>query len=221
LGCVPDDIVWMIREHAAVGEEAKVLDLACGKGAVSVHIAKSLGFSVKGIDIVPEFIEIAKDKAKEYGVTQLCTFCAEDIHKSVAREKDWDIVIYGAVGDVLGEAAQILEKLKQVLRPGGYLVIDDAYHLGAPGGQYLTKEQWAIRIEAAGYRFIAEKITDAEEIAALNRVQQAQIARRAQELILSHPQQKQLFLDYLESQREECEALENTLAGVVFILKKI
>ncbi|MEW5920035.1 MAG: class I SAM-dependent methyltransferase [Bacillota bacterium] len=46
----------------------KVLDLACGKGAVSVKLAQAFGCRVHGIDAVKAFIEEANRWAKKYNV---------------------------------------------------------------------------------------------------------------------------------------------------------
>ena len=57
-----------------MNRDTKVLDLACGKGAVSVRLAKELNIHFKGVDILPEFIDYAKCNAQEYGVSDLCEF---------------------------------------------------------------------------------------------------------------------------------------------------
>lgn len=56
----------MIRKHICISEQTKILDLACGKGAVSVILAKELGCMARGIDIISEFIDFAREKAIEY-----------------------------------------------------------------------------------------------------------------------------------------------------------
>lgn len=104
LGSSPRDILDLITEHIQVSKETRVLDLACGKGAVSVNLAKELGCMVKGIDLMPEFIAFALDKAQEFGVGELCEFVVGDITKLVETEKGYDLVILGAVGDVLGNS---------------------------------------------------------------------------------------------------------------------
>jgi SAM-dependent methyltransferase len=62
LGSSPKDIIALLSEHVHVTEKTQVLDLACGKGAVSVHIAGTWGCRVKGIDIMTEFIDFAQKK---------------------------------------------------------------------------------------------------------------------------------------------------------------
>lgn len=55
LGSSPKDVICLITKHIADPKGIRVLDLACGKGAVSVMTAKEIGCFVKGIDILPEF----------------------------------------------------------------------------------------------------------------------------------------------------------------------
>jgi len=142
LGSSPRDILKMITKHILVSKETKVLDLACGKGAVSVNLAKELGCMVKGIDIIPEFIDFAVQKAQEFGVGELCEFLVGDITELVKTEKDYDIVILGAVGDVLGNAEETINLLKKTIKKGGYIIIDEAYGNDESNPQYLTREQW-------------------------------------------------------------------------------
>ena len=90
IGSSPEDIVKLISLHIPNRESFRVLDLACGKGVVSVIIAKELNVHVKGIDIMSEFISYAEQKAKEYNVENLCCFALNDINVSVNEEKDYD-----------------------------------------------------------------------------------------------------------------------------------
>lgn len=55
LGSSPKDITYLIKQHMRLSAESNFLDLACGKGAVSIGIAKELGNPVKGIDLIPAF----------------------------------------------------------------------------------------------------------------------------------------------------------------------
>lgn len=108
LGSSPEDILHLILSNTLLTKETKVLDLACGKGAVSIYLARKLGCKVKGIDIIPEFIAYANEKAKEFNVESLCEFEVGDITECIKIENDYDIVIYGAVGNVLGSWEETL-----------------------------------------------------------------------------------------------------------------
>jgi SAM-dependent methyltransferase len=55
-----------------------LLDLCCGNGRVSIHMAKK-GFKTVGVDISRAFLEDATRKAKEHGVSNLVTFLEGDV----------------------------------------------------------------------------------------------------------------------------------------------
>ena len=218
LGSSPRDMLGMIRKYVCVTERTKVLDLACGKGAVSVHIAKELGCKVKGIDILPQFIEFANEKAKEHGVDDLCVFEVGDITEAVKDERGYDIVVLGAVGDVLGTPEETIRKLKNTIKPGGYILIDDAYGSGADANYY-SREEWSVVFDKTDVRLVAEKIGDHDELVDLNHEQQGFIVRRANELIVEHPEKAHLFESYIKSQQAECDELEKDISGVTLLLR--
>ena len=218
LGSSPRDMLDMIRRHISVSEHTRVLDLACGKGPVSVHLAKELGCKVKGIDMIPDFIEFANEKAKEHGVDALCVFAVGDITEAVKVETGYDIVVLGAVGDVLGNPEETIRKLKNTIKPRGYIIIDDAYGSGAEI-DYYTRQEWSEVFDRTSVSLIEEKLGDQDELVGLNREQQGLIVRRANELIEKYPEKSHLFESYIKSQQAECDELENEISGVTLMLR--
>jgi len=219
LGASPEDILKIIEKHVPVSSDMQILDLACGKGAVSVRLAKALGCRVKGIDIIPEFIEYAGIKATEYGVDKLCTFEVGDINRAVLTEKGYDVVIFGAVGDVLGAPEEALLKLKGTAKSGGYILIDDAYGDSGCEDGYATREQWLSYISGAGMVLLEDKLAAEEEIKSTNNEQLGVITKRAGELKKLYPDKARLFDDYVKNQQEECSQLENDIQGVTMLIK--
>lgn len=221
LGSSPKVIVDLILRHMQVPEKDKVLDLACGKGAVSVQIAKTLGCKVKGIDIIPEFIDFANKKAKEYCVKNLCEFKVGDINEEVKVENDYDIVILGAVGDVLGNPEETIRKLKSTVKNGGYIFIDDAYGNDDFDGRYPTREKWLTFFQNTGVKLLDERFNEEDEIISINDEQQLFIVKRANELKEKHPDKAYLFDSYIKSQQAECDELENEISGLTMLLQVI
>ncbi|MPM12906.1 hypothetical protein SDC9_59261 [bioreactor metagenome] len=125
---------------------------------MSVRLAKALGCRVKGMDILPEFIEYAGIKAIEYSVDTLCTFEVSDINKAVLIEKGYDVVIFGAVGDVLGTSEEALRKLKGTVKAGGYILIDGTYGDTLCNDGYATREQWLSFISNAGMLLLKKSL---------------------------------------------------------------
>jgi len=219
LGSSPKDIIEIIKRHVQVSGETRVLDLACGKGAVSVQVAKAFGCRVKGIDIMPEFIDFANKKVHEYGLESLCEFEVGDINEFVKAEREYDIVVLGAVGDVLGGPEEAILKLKSTVKSGGYIVLDDAYANEEIAGKYATRNQWLIFLQNAGVSLIDEKFAEDEESKSLNEWQQAYIVKRATELQQLHPKKAALFASYIRSQQAECDELENEISGVLMLIR--
>lgn len=230
LGSDPEVMRDLIQKHVDLSPNTKVLDLACGKGAVSINIAESLKVKIKGIDILPEFIEYAVKKAKEHGVADLCEFIVNDINEAVKTEKDYDIVIFGASGIVLGEPSEMLRKLKSVIKPDGYILIDEGFlpdnvkqsDIKCNSYEFLTEKQWAALFKEAGLEVIETASDKSSELPASGDrdAGMAFITARANELIAKHPDKKNIFEGYVRGQQNEYDDLENTLICVTWILRK-
>ncbi len=67
----PEVIVALLGQLNLSAGKTKVLDLGCGKGAISILIAQKLGFQVLGVDICDPYLDFARDKAKAYMVSLL------------------------------------------------------------------------------------------------------------------------------------------------------
>lgn len=219
LGSSPRDMLEMVQKHITTSGETRVLDLACGKGAVSIHLAKELGCMVKGIDIIPDFVDYARQKAKEYEVEHLCKFVVGDITKAVKKETNYDIVILGAVGDVLGNPANTMAILKDTVKKGGYVLIDDGYAKDLANTKYFTRDQWLSTFAEAGFRLVDENVIGDAELASINQKQQNWIMQRALELKKKFPEKAHLFESYIQSQQAECDELEEDIDGVTILLQ--
>jgi len=231
LGCEPGVMTALVKKHVPLTKDTKGLDLACGKGAVSVKLAKKLGVKVKGIDLIPDFIEVAKQKADEYGISDLCSFSVGDVNEAVASEKDYDFVVFGAAGNILGTPAEMLEKLKSVVKKGGFIMFDEGYlpdkHSQADiqysNYEFLTKTQWDELFEEAGL-IVAETVFEAEldayDTENLDSTSGMEaITKRANELIAKYPAKKEIFEGYIKSQQSEYDDLDDTLICVTWILQ--
>lgn len=215
---MPEYVIELLQPYACEYKQMKVLDLACGKGAVGIRLAKEFSCRVKGVDILADFIAAARQNALKHGVQALCEFETGDIAMAVEKERDYDAVLYIAVGDVLGDPLTTLLKLKQTVGSGGLIVIDDAYAPeGSDSGCYPLGD-WLHAFYDAGVAVLGESKPDAQAFKKVNPYNQLHIERRAEELKQMHPELSHIFDDYVSSQLEECDSLENELTGVTWLL---
>lgn len=219
LGSSPGVMIDLLRGR--LPERARVLDLGCGKGAVSVRLAQALGLRTKGIDLLPEFIREAQEKARIYGVSALCTFEVGDIQEALAQERNYDCAILGAVGNILGDYPQLLWRLRQTVRRDGFVLLDDAYMregTQARQAQYPTYVQWRDMFADAGLALLEAQEAD-EDDQMTNERNNDHIRARADELIAQHPEKRELFEGYVRSQQAECDDLSDGLVGVTWLLR--
>jgi len=87
IGASPEVMVRMAQRHVPKDRVLEVLDLGCGKGAVSVAMARMLPCRCHGIDAVDAFIEEARKKALAFGVAGKCAFETGDIREWVGRHQ--------------------------------------------------------------------------------------------------------------------------------------
>lgn len=113
----------VVRRLLDLPPGARVLDLPCGDGRLTVRLAAA-GFEALGIDIATEELERARHAAAEAGVA--ATFAEGDL-----REPP-DVGLVDAVvswGNSFGylmpaDSARSLAAMRRALRPGGRLVLE-------------------------------------------------------------------------------------------------
>lgn len=231
LGGDPAGCVELLRGR--LPEDSTVLDLACGKGAISICLAKELGLRVKGFDLLPAFIGEARRKAEENGVAHLCTFEVGDVNEVACTESGYDCVVFSAAGNILGEPSDMLTRLAGVVKIRGLVVLDESYlpDDAADGVvtqkgvqwqnyEYLTGAQWGEEFAKAGLAEMDRVVFAGEDMAAGNGRDMECIQRRAAELSEKYPDKKAMFAGYIKSQLDEVHDVENTLVNALWLLEK-
>ncbi|RME34407.1 MAG: class I SAM-dependent methyltransferase [Gammaproteobacteria bacterium] len=105
----------------------RVLDIGCGTGTLSLAAARR-GARVKGIDIDPQMLEIARSKVRAAGLegqVELEELGVAELDRE--RERSYDAVTCGLSLSELGpdELSYALEQIHRLLRPGGLLLVAD------------------------------------------------------------------------------------------------
>lgn len=94
IGASPSDMITLIESQFTDFSELKIVDLGCGKGAVSIKIAEKLGCECWGFDAIGDFIEEARIKATDYNVASLCHFEQADIREKIKELPRFDVIIW-------------------------------------------------------------------------------------------------------------------------------
>jgi ubiquinone/menaquinone biosynthesis C-methylase UbiE len=223
IGADPDAIIKLIRKYYNNTTELRVLDLGCGKGAVSVKISQELGCTCYGIDAIPDFIEFAQQKATEHKVNHLCIFELGDIREKVKELAGYDVAILGAIGPVFGDYFSTLSTLAKCLKENGIFIIDDAYINDNSDFSHplmFKKSDIVQQIEKAGMELVENDIMDRDNIVDFDDFIFDHLKKRCYELIEKYPNKQNLFLDYIRKQEFENDVLENKVIGTTLMIKK-
>ncbi len=223
IGADPDAIIRLIGNYFEKCAGLKVLDLGCGKGAVSVKLAHTLGCACYGIDAIPEFIAFARQKAGEFKVDHLCAFATGDIREKVGDLTGYDIVILGAIGPVFGDYFETLTILGKCLNENGIVIIDDG-HIDDDSDYshplMVKKSVLLQQIDQAGMELAENDVMDRDEIKDADDLIFNNLKKRCFELIEKHPDKENLFLDYIKKQEIENDVLENKVVSTTMVIKK-
>jgi cyclopropane fatty-acyl-phospholipid synthase-like methyltransferase len=223
IGADPEAIIRLIGKHFTNIDRLKILDLGCGKGAVSIKVSQKYGCHCYGIDAIPEFIDYAKEKAIKCKVEQLNIFETGDIREKIKGLLTYDIIILGAIGPVFGDYFNTLTTLSKCLNESGIFIIDDGYIENKSDYTHpLIQKQKAIlqQIDSAGMQLIEDDIIRKDDIKDSDDYIFDNLEKRCFELINKYPDKKELFENYIKKQEIENDVLESKVVCSTMVIKR-
>jgi O-methyltransferase/aklanonic acid methyltransferase len=110
-------------DAAGVAPGDRVLDVACGTGAVGLAAAEAAGRDggVHAIDLVPAMVDQARAAAAKAGVAMHAE--VGDAERLIHDDAEFDVVLCGFGIFFLPDVPAALAEWKRVLRPGGTLAV--------------------------------------------------------------------------------------------------
>jgi SAM-dependent methyltransferase len=128
-----------------LGLRAEVLDVGCGPGWLSELLARC-GYSVTGIDISPDMVEIARERVLALGEIGEGLEAQAEFHAMPVRDLPWSsrfdaAILYDTMHHFDNEV-ETLEAIRRTLVPGAQLFIHEGVRppKGSPGEQTLIEE---------------------------------------------------------------------------------
>jgi len=109
----PDETPSLLR--GLIPHGAKVLDIGCGTGSLTLAATRGLGAHVLGIEPDPRRAELARSRG-------LKVVCASVDPHLLRRHGPFDVVILSDVLDHLAEPSELLAQLAGALSPGGTIL---------------------------------------------------------------------------------------------------
>lgn len=135
----------------------RVLDVGCGLGGASRHLANEFGCRVTGLDLSADYCRIATDLTKRLGLDSLVSFQQGDALDLPFPDASFDIVWTQHAAMNIKDKSGLYRELWRVLKPKGRLAIYDI--LAGPGGDVHFPVPWA-RNPSISFLFTSQQLLD-------------------------------------------------------------
>jgi SAM-dependent methyltransferase len=160
--------LWRLVSDALPSAPARVLDVGCGPGAVSLEIARA-GHDVTAIDPDETAIDVARRSSPGPSTGRLA-YLPAGIETWDAAAGAYDVVVTTRTLHHVDDPPEAIARMRRWLRPGGRLVCVDFLHdrFDARAAGWLAQVRGVL--EAAG-RFRGDTRLPAEPEAAVERIE--------------------------------------------------
>lgn len=112
----------ILEENLSIVPSSKVLDAATGKGRFARWYAKK-NCSVTAVDINPEMLEIARQRAKQDRVNDRIEFIQSDVDTLPFQNKTFHIVSVMQFLDHVADPLKSIQIFSNALKENGYLIL--------------------------------------------------------------------------------------------------
>jgi len=214
IGSSAEMIVNIIKDNFTKHSNISVIDLGCGKGAVSLKIAEELKCKCLGIDAVNEFVKIANSLAKERNLQDKCLFITADMRQEIKNVQQYDVIILGSIGPVFGDYYETMEILKKHLTQSGVIILDDGYIEDERTFEHKFTIKRSVlfkQIDNANMKVKKEYFDIDNDKSNEYEIELNNLIKRCLELGKKYPEKKKLFAEYMAKQKEEYLNLENQI----------
>ena len=130
-----------LAELSGVGPDWSVLDLGSGLGGSSRFLAQRYGCRVTGIDLTPEYCDLARELSRLTGLSGLNEFRCGDVTDMPFEDATFDLAWTQHVQMNIADKAAFYREVLRVLKPRGRFVFHDL--LAGPGGPLHFPTHWA------------------------------------------------------------------------------
>jgi ubiquinone/menaquinone biosynthesis C-methylase UbiE len=127
-----------------------VLDVGCGIGGTTRHLASERGCRATGLDLTPEYIDVAEDLTRRTGLTGRCAFEVGSALDMPFGDGAFDAAVSFHVAMNIEDRIGLYREIARVLKPGAPFCLFDVMKGPADGMRYPVP--WAETAETSFLR---------------------------------------------------------------------
>lgn len=126
---------------AGIGATDHVLDAGCGIGGPARHLARGFGCRVTGVDLTPEFVDVANELTRRCGLADRVEVVEGDACAMTFPAGSFDVAWTQHASMNIPDKAALYGELRRVVKPGGRLAFFDI--LAGPAGPLHFPVPWS------------------------------------------------------------------------------
>jgi sarcosine/dimethylglycine N-methyltransferase len=119
-----------LAQAAGACPGTRLLDLCCGTGGIGLHIAKTFGCQLTGVDYAEDAIPVANRRARRLGLADRATFVQGNVLALPFPDGSFEAVLSIDSLVIVPRRWKVLQECARVLRPGGVLAFSDEVCVG-------------------------------------------------------------------------------------------
>jgi MPBQ/MSBQ methyltransferase len=127
--------------HLDLAPAMRLLDLGSGAGGTSRYLAAEYGCHVTGVDLTPEYVELATELATRTGLTNRVSYQVADASNLPMPTGSFEGAFLLHVGMNVADKMRLCTQVARVLAPGGFFAIYDVMRVG--DGELSYPQPWA------------------------------------------------------------------------------
>jgi ubiquinone/menaquinone biosynthesis C-methylase UbiE len=132
-----------------LGPGVRVLDVAAGQGTSAIHLARTFGCDVLGVEYGDAAVRAATSAAEAAGVAHLVRFQQGDAEQLPVADGAFDAVICECAFCTFPDKATAATEFMRVVRPGGWVGLSDLTRNGATPDDLQSLLAWVACIADA------------------------------------------------------------------------
>lgn len=136
-----------------LGSSSRVLDVGCGSGGPALHLVRSTGCQVVGVELYDAAVASGNRNADETGLEDHAAFVQADAsHPLPFEDEGFDAIVCIDAINHLPDRDRVLADWARLLRPGGRLVFTDPVIITG----ILDSDELAIRTSIGYFLFVPQ-----------------------------------------------------------------
>lgn len=130
-------------------KEQRVLDVGSGIGGTARYVAAKYGCRVAGVDLTPEFCQVARDLAKEVGLSEQVEFHVGTALAMPFGDASFDAAFTLHVAMNIEDKGALYREIARVLKPGSCFAVYDVLAGPELGAEFLFPVPWSTQAETS------------------------------------------------------------------------